>query len=91
MCDIFIIKMVEQGHGKHMQFNVSANRVVMNDGPVIERTAGEVGVESELKILTCRTEKRKTWGVTEDRGVQDSGRRHQMGERERGVGCCHYP
>lgn len=33
--------------------------------------------------------KRKTWGVTEDRGVEDSGRRHQMGERE--VGCCHYP
>lgn len=33
--------------------------------------------------------KRKTWAVTEDRGVEDSGRRHQMGERE--VGCCHYP
>lgn len=78
-----------------MWFNVSVNKVMNRYGCSVipgkdSCPQGFWGhVKSQKQTCLYHWENRKTWGVTEDRGVENSGRRHQMEERE--VGRCHYP
>lgn len=81
-----------------MQFNVSANRVMNSYGllschcirgePSVGKLGG-LGESGKKKTHLHHWGKRKTWGETKDRGMGDSGRRHQNRERE--VRFCHYP
>lgn len=94
MCEFFIhiiIALYRQGLCKQMHFSVSTNKAMNSQALPSCRAGTEVRVRAGRGSPAPLGTEENSVRVTEDRGVESSRRRHQMGEREREVGCCLYP